>query len=146
MPKDNVWFGIALGGDGSMARGTDMAVFFADEMDSSFGDYVSVGKRMPNTDRNDDLKPHPDGAVELDEEAGTVTLFARRALDTSDLEDFVFELDTGFDIGIAYSTDYNYLSEYTPHRFKQQFKNVMLKSDGTPMFVQTKSSNTKTET
>ena len=118
MPKDNVWFGIALGGDGSMARGTDMAVFFADEQASSFGDYVSVGKGMPSKDRSVDLKAHPDGAVELDEAAGTVTIFARRALDTSDLEDFVFPLDTEFSIGIAYNPDYNYLSDYTPHQFK----------------------------
>ena len=52
MPKDNVWFGIALGGDGSMARDTDMAVFFAAEADSTFGDYVSVGRGAPNEDRS----------------------------------------------------------------------------------------------
>ena len=64
------------------------------------------------------MKAHPDGAVELDEEAGTVTIFARRALDTSDLEDFVLPLDKEFSIGIAYNPDYNYLSDYMAHKFK----------------------------
>ena len=76
---------------------------------------MSQGRTEPRPDRTDDLKAHPDGSVELDEAAGTVTLFARREMDTVDLEDFLIPLDTEFKIGFAYNNYYNYLSPYTPH-------------------------------
>ena len=68
---------------------------------------MSAGRTEPRLDLNDDLKPHPGGSIELDEASGTVTLFARRALDTDEFEDFVIPLDTEFKIGFAYNNFYN---------------------------------------
>ena len=81
-----------------------MVVFFANKADSSFGDYKSKGFAAPAEDTTTkDVKAHPDHSVDWDESAGTVTIFARRALDTGDAEDFVIPLDQQFNVGYAYN-------------------------------------------
>ena len=119
MKQEDAWFGLALGGEGSMAYGTDMVVFFAMSETSDFGDYNSAGYGEPNVDTQNDIKLHPDGSIEVDEAATQVTLFARRALDTGDgLSDFVIPLDTEFNIGYAYNDYISQLSPYTPHELQ----------------------------
>ena len=59
-----------------------------------------------------------DGPVELDEASQTVTMFARRALDTGDwAEDYVFQVDTEFSLGFSFNSYAGLISPYTPHDF-----------------------------
>ena len=76
-----------------------------------------------------------DLSVDLDDTSGTVTIVARRDLDTGDaMEDFLIPLDTEFSIGFAFNSYANILSDYTPHDYEVQLSAVVLKSDGTYMF------------
>ena len=87
-----------------MTAGDDMVVFFANKANSSYGDYKSTGFGAPTEDTTSkDVKAHPDHSVDWDESAGTVTIFARRALNTGDAEDFVIELGKPFNVGYAYN-------------------------------------------
>ena len=99
--NSNSWFGLVLG-QRNMSRDGDMLVFFANgETDSSYADYHSVGFMAPEQDFLQDLEPHPDNSVEMDED-GRVSLFARRSLDTEDTDqDYVIPLDEEFYIGYA---------------------------------------------
>ena len=62
---------------------------------------MSTGYAEPVLEASQDYKPHPDHSV--DEEGEFVTIFARRALDTEDEDDFVIQLDKEFNLGYAYN-------------------------------------------
>ena len=76
-----------------------------------------------------DLFAHPDGLSEVGDD-GSVTLFARRALDTGDWsQDYLVPLDQEFSIGYAFNDYSDFVSDYTPH-FLQGNTTVTLSSDG----------------
>ena len=133
MKDTNAWLGLTLGGtEGAMKEGDDMVVFFANKANSSFGDYTSKGFKAPAEDTiKKDVKDHPDHSVDWDESAGTVTIFARRALDTGDAGDYVIQLDKQFNVGVAYNGSTSTLSG--KHEVASTVA-VTLKSDGTPLF------------
>ena len=131
MKASDAWVGLVLGGSpGRMTAEDDMVIFFANGADSAFGDYISKGFKAPTEDSLKDLLSHPDHNVDID--GGLVTIFARRALDTSDSEDFVIPLDQEFNLGYAFKTGSNSLS--TGRHDNAETIAVTLKSDGTPLF------------
>ena len=129
MRATDMWVGLVLGGTPKvMTKEDDMVIFFANGADSTFGDYTSKGFGEPTEDGTKDLLSHPDHNVDID--ADTVTIFARRALDTSDSEDFVIPLDQEFNLGYAFKVGSSSLVKHDTAKTIA----VTLKSDGTPLF------------
>ena len=104
MKQKDAWVGLVLGGSaGGMGSDDDMPIFFADGADSYFKDYTGVGYRAPGEDAEQNLLDHPDHNVDVDANTGIVTVFARRALDTGDSNDYLIQLDKSFNLGYAYN-------------------------------------------
>ena len=134
MKQQDNFVGLVFGQTkGVMTKGDDMAVFFANGAVSSFEEYTSDGYSKPTKDAQQDLKAHPEQSVILDDTAGTVTMFARRALDTGDAKDYVIQLDTEFNLGYAWG-DASNLNKSPPHtKEDSQTIPVVIKADGTPL-------------
>ena len=87
-------------------------------------------------DKSQDFKAHPyDPIAEYDVAANLVTIFARRALETSDATDFVIQLDQEFTLGYAYSGQSSDIQASSEPEVTGTVK-VTLSSDGTPLYGQ----------
>jgi len=96
------WCGLVLG-DSGMATGSDMVLFFGD---GTFASYTSVGYRAPSKDSFQSLSASPEGAFETNAD-GSVTVFARRSLNTGDAGDYVIPLNAEIVLGYAYNDTTN---------------------------------------
>ena len=127
------WFGLALGSQG-MSSGTDMLTFqrWNDDKDFEFLDQVSVGYQPPMQDERSNLEGHPNNSIELESD-GRATIFARRSLDTNDMQDYVIPLDQPFYVGYAINESNSDISYYTKHTLASSVE-VILPSNGDPVW------------
>ena len=129
MKASDAWVGLTLGATpGQMVQMDDIVVFHADGEQSYVKDYLSIGYASPVEDV---LQDYTDTSVDFDSADELVTVFVRRALDTGDALDFVFQLDTEFTVGYAYSST---SSEVSVKHGTEGNIAVTLNSDGTPLF------------
>ena len=132
MKQSDAWLGLILGATpGTMAVKDDMVIFFANGDSSKSVDYTGIGTRAPVPDSTQNLKDHPDHNLDFDDVEQTVTIFARRALDTGDAVDYLLQLDKDFVLGWAYSGN---SSKLDGKHAREGTIQVTLKADGTPLW------------
>ena len=85
---------------------------------------------MPDNMTN--LDPHPNNSIELEGD-GRATIFARRSLDTNDMQDYVIPLDQPFYVGYAINESNSDISYYTKHTLASSVE-VILPSSGEPVW------------